>query len=181
MRALRIGNFFQRFAQKMKRIGNSGEQARRGERFLNDFAAAVAQNEQIGGEVSAVNAGDILGIERNQVARVVPIVKMAAVQLELTHGMQRGFQPVCRFLCAQPTHVARRESREQIQSNIGGRSSMGHDGLGIFLKIIRRQETVFGGDKFLEKPPGAPRQWIRRRLGVGCRQSARRLRPEVEC
>src|SRR5271168_592335 len=122
----------------MQRITYTGEGTRRGERFLNDFAAAVAQNEQIGSEVAAVHAGDILGIERDQAARVVPIVKMAAVQLQLAHGLQRRFQAVSCFLRAEPSHVSRGERREQIKTNIGGRSSMSYDGLGIFLKIIRR-------------------------------------------
>ena len=54
MRALRVRNFFQRFTQKLKRICNSDERARHCERFLDDFAAAVPQNEQICGKIAAV-------------------------------------------------------------------------------------------------------------------------------
>ena len=109
MRALRIGDVFQRFTQKMQRIPDPFERPRRDEPFLDDFATAVPQHQQIGGEVSAVNAGDIFGVERYQMARVVPIVKMAPVQLELTHGLQRGFQTIDGFQCTQPSHVPCRE------------------------------------------------------------------------
>ena len=101
-------------------------------------------------------------------ACVVPVVEVPAKQLETAHGRQRGFQSFARFQGAQPTKVAGDQGREQIEPYIGRRRPVGHDGLRIFLKVIRWQRMVFRRHKCLEEPPGPARNQPER-PGIGRR------------
>ncbi len=90
-------------------------------------------------------------------ACVVPVVEVSTKQLEAVHRRQRGFQPFGRLEGPQPSKVTGDQGREQIESDIGRRRPMGHDGFRIFLKVIGWQRMVFRRHKRLEEPPGPPR------------------------
>ena len=82
---------------------------------------------------------------------------MTAKCFEFSYRIQRGLDALQRA-SAVPTHPNERADRvtKQIEPDVGRRSAVSHDGLGVFLKIVWRQEMLLRGDKGLKEAPGAP-------------------------
>ena len=105
------------------------------------------------GEISAVNGGNVLGFERVKIARVIPVVEMPAKQFHLAHGRQRCFQALDRFQRAYPSEVPRANRGKKIEPDIRGRSPVGDNGFGRFLKIVGRERVVLLGNEGLKEMP----------------------------
>ncbi len=65
------------------------------------FLARIGDCEQVCSQIAAIDRGDILRFERSQIARVIPVVEVAAKSLQSLHGRQRCFRgarcfPACR-------------------------------------------------------------------------------------
>ena len=61
------------------------------------------------GEVSAIHGGNVPGLERVKVGRVIPIEEVTAKQFQAAHGCQCCFQPLHCLQCAQPPEITRRK------------------------------------------------------------------------
>ena len=109
------------------------------------------------GEIPAVNGGNVLGLERVKITRVIPVVEVSAEQFHLAHGRQRSFQPLHRVQRAQPSEVPRADRGKKIEPDVRGRGSVRDNGLGCFLKIVGRERVVLWGNKNLEEAPRAAR------------------------
>ena len=163
-----VGDLGQRLAQQHNGIFDSRKHLWVEDWFLNQFTAAAGKGEQMPGNISAVNGRNVFWIERMKIARVVPVVEMAAKLFELANCVECGLDPLDCLRCSQPTEVARGESGEQVEPDIRGRSAVSDDGFGVFLEVVRWQEVFIGGYKSLEESPRAPRN------GAKCLRFGRR-------
>jgi hypothetical protein len=98
-------------ASGLARQGDAVLDARQGggdrKRLLDHLPAGIGQREQVPGEVAAVDRRHVRRIKPTQVARVVPVVEMAAIVLELVDRRQRLLQTIHHLEGADPTEVAR--------------------------------------------------------------------------
>src|ERR1700733_4926961 len=156
MDSRRIGNFRQGFAQQTECILDSGKRIRLDPWFLNQIAAAPGNGQQMPGDISAIDGGDVLGIQRMKIAGVVPVEQVAVELFEFSDGVKRSLDALCRLCRSHPCKVAGRQGRKKVETDVGRRSAMSHDGLGVFLKIVWWQEMLLRRDKGLEEAPGAP-------------------------
>src|SRR5579864_3311567 len=99
MRARRLWDLPERFAQERDRVVHAAERMPSEKGVLDQLSTTVPEGEQMSGKVTAVHRGDILGIERTKFERVVPIVEVSAKQFELTHGLEGGFQSLNGVYC----------------------------------------------------------------------------------
>src|SRR5215467_8183358 len=113
----------------------------------------MGQSNQHAGQISAIDGGDVFRLQGPQVSRVVPIEDMTAKPLELFQSRERALQPLDTLDGPDPSEVARRSDREKIKTDVGRRGTVRDDRVGIFLKIVRRQEIVFLADEFFEEAP----------------------------
>ncbi len=143
--------------QQRDGVAEPRERVRAEERALGQIDARLLEREQVAGEVPAVDGRDVLGFQRLQRARVVPVEEVAAELRHLTDGVEGQLQALDQFERARVTEVVRGGGRNQEQPDVGGRGAMGHHGLRVFLKIIGRQPLVFLRDERLEEAPRAPR------------------------
>ncbi len=134
--------------------------------------ARIGDCDQVCGQIAAVDRGYILRFERSQVARVIPVVEVAAKSLQALHGRQCCFQALDAFQRSDPAEVASADGAQQIQAHIRRRSTMCHDRLRILLKVIRRQHVIGGADERFEVSPGATRDQAQpQTVGGGGRQA----------
>ena len=119
--------------------------------------AGAGDGKQVAGKIAAVDGGDIGRVEHAQVARVVPVVEMAAKARHPAHGLERLLQPFGGAGAPEPAHVLRHGDGQKVEPDIGGRGSVRHGGAGRFLEIVGREEVVLGRDEGFEEAPGAPR------------------------
>src|SRR6266849_2307530 len=101
----------ERFADQADQVLDPGDSLRREDGTGDHLAASVAEREQMAGEISAVDGRDVLGLERAQVAGRVPVVEMAAEELEAIHRGQRRVEALERFVRAGPSEVVRGNNR----------------------------------------------------------------------
>ena len=133
------------------------------------------------GQIAAVDGGHVFRIERAQIARVVPIVEMAAEALQTAHRRERRLQPLDRLAGSDPAEVASADDGKEIEAEIGRRRPMRDRRRRIVLEIVGRQHVVGRRDESLEEPPGAARgQPQRLGVGVGHRQMSGRARGKAD-
>src|ERR1700733_14695406 len=156
MDSRRIGNFRQGFAQQTECILDSGKRIRLDPWFLNQIAAAPGKGQQMPGDISAVDGGDVLGIQRMKIAGVVPVEQVAMELFEFSDRVKRSLDALGRLRRSHPREIASRQGRKEVEPDVGRRSAVSHDGLGVFLNIVWRQEMLLRGDKGLKEAPGAP-------------------------
>ena len=94
------------FAHELERVCDTGKTALVGERLSRPFPARIGESDEVPGQISAIDGGDISGIERPQIPRVVPVVEMAAEAREPVHGGQGRLQPLDRIDRSRPSEVA---------------------------------------------------------------------------
>ena len=165
LRAAPVAQPVRRFAGEVERVGDPGQALRGRRRHDGPLPAGIGERDQVAGQVAAVDDGDVGRIERAQIARVVPVVEMAAKPREPAHGRQRRLQPFNRFGRSDPAEIAGARHREQIEAEIGRRGPVGERRGRVLLEIVRRQHVVGRRDEGLEEPPGPPRDQPQR-LGV---------------
>src|SRR4029077_19463020 len=103
--------------------------------------------------IAAINGGNIFGIKRSEIARLVPVIEMTSESFHLDYSLKRRFQPPRCVPKAQPTEIVRRKRRKQIEPDICRRSAMRYNGLWIFLEIVWWKRIVSGRHKSLKKAP----------------------------
>ena len=154
----------ERFAQHAQRFLQTIPDAGTGHRRVGQRQQALAQGQQMAGEVAAIDGGDVARTQRLQRAGVVPVVEMPAISRQRLQCAQRGGSARQQRACADVAKVAGGQIGQQGQSDIGRRSAM-RDGLRrVFLHIVWRQPVVFGAGEGLEECPGAPRQASEKRI-----------------
>ena len=107
------------------------------------------------GEVAAVDRRHVCRFEPVQVARVVPVVQVAAEELELADRRHGFFEALEHVEGADPTEVASGHRGEQVHPDVGGRRAMFDDRTWIVLEVVGRQPVVFRGDERFEEEPRA--------------------------
>ena len=119
------------------------------------LVAGRRHRDQVSGKIAAVDAGNVARAERRQRPGFVPVVEMAAIGRQLLDRGDGRRKPVGGLHEADPAEVARRNDRQQVDADIGGRGAAGHDRCRGLLEIVRRQHVVLGRDEGLEIQPGA--------------------------
>jgi hypothetical protein len=119
-----------------------------------ELAARLSQGDQVSGQIAAVHSGNVDGLQRPEVPRVVPVAEVASDAAQLGHGLERGFEPFRRLQNPNPAEVAGDYRAQEIQTQIRRRGAVGFDGLGVFLKVVRREGMLFPVHERLEKAPG---------------------------
>ena len=141
-----------------ERVGDSSPTRCGGHRRLPPFPAGVGDRDEVAAQIAAVDGGNVLGLEDPEIAGVVPIEEVAAETRHTDHRRQRRLQALDGLARADPTEVAGADDGQQIQSEVGRRSAMGHLRRRVFLKIVGRQPIVRRADEDLEEPPRAARR-----------------------
>ena len=155
------------FGGQSEGVGDSGPTRRGGHWRSPPLFAGIGDRDEMSGQISAVDGGDISRLELPEIAGVVPIVEMAAKARHASHRRKGRFHPIDGLGRANPTEVARTDDGKQIQSDVGRRGSMGDLGCGVFLKVVRRQHIVVRRHKHFEEPPSAARNLTQaQRLGL---------------
>ena len=62
------------------------------------------------GEVPAVHGGHVAGLERAEIARVIPVVEVAPEALEAPHRVERRHEPCEHVQAAEPAVIFTSES-----------------------------------------------------------------------
>ena len=114
--ARRIRNFYERFTQQPYGIVDSGKRIRVHGPFLNQFTTAPGKGQQVSGNISAINRGNVLWIEGMKIARVVPVVQMAAELFEFSDRVERGLDALYRLYRSHPCEIARSQNRKQVET-----------------------------------------------------------------
>ena len=153
-----VGEGARGLPDEAERVLDAGERVGIEERTVDRARAGMAEDEQMTGQVPAVHGGDVPGLERAQVARVIPVVEVAPEPLEAPQRLEGRLEPSERLEAAEPAEVARGGRRQQIEPDIRGRRAMRDDGLRILLEVIRRQVMVGGTHEGLEEAPRAARR-----------------------
>ena len=143
-----------------------------GKRLVDHLTTCVRQYEQMAGQIAAVHRRDVRRFEPVQVARVVPVVQVAAEALQANDSRERRLQTLHHLERPDPTEVTSRHGRQQVHPDIGRRGAVLHGGPGIVLEVVRRQRMVLRTDERLEEPPGPARRQAKR-PHVGGRQLLR--------
>ena len=118
--------------------------------------AGLGQSDQVAGQVAAIHRGDVERLERRQGSGVVPVVEVALAAFHPEQRGQCGFQPFDGAVRADPGEVPRRDARQQIKADVGGRGALGDDRLGLQLEIVRWQRVGVRRHEGIEELPGAP-------------------------
>ena len=102
----------------------------------------IGERDQMTGEIAAVDRGDVGGLERPEVGRVVPVVEMTAIALQPLHGRKRRLDALHRLDRADPAEIAGGHGRQEVEAEVGRRRPLRDDRLGILLEIVGRQHVV---------------------------------------
>ncbi len=127
------------------------------QRAVDDLSACLSERDEMAGEVSTIDRGYVFRIERMEVTRIIPVIKVAPKTLEAVHSAKRRFEPLDCGHRTDPPEIVRSDDGEQIQPEVGGRGAMGHDGRRLFLEIVGRKRVVFEADEGFEEAPSPPR------------------------
>jgi hypothetical protein len=166
-----------RLAHQGERVLDAGDRRGAGHGAVAGLPAGARDDEQMAGEIAAVDRRDVARIERAQIGGGVPVVEMAAVALQPLHRGEGRLEPLHRFGRADPAEIAGGDDREQIQAHVGRRGAPRERRLRILLEIVRRQRMVRGRHEGLEKAPGpACDQPQGALVRLGCRDATRDLR-----
>ena len=71
--------------------------------------AGVGDRDEMTSQIAAVDGGNISGLERLEIAGVIPIVEVAAKARHASHCRKRRFQPFDGLGRANPTEIVGRD------------------------------------------------------------------------
>ena len=106
-RAQRVREFPQCFARQVQGVLDTRQGRSRIYRRIDPLASGIGHCNEVRRQIPAVHGRDIRGLQGAQVARIVPIVKMATEALQPLHRVQGRFQAVDGIARSHPTEVAR--------------------------------------------------------------------------
>src|SRR5687768_17082780 len=110
----------------------------------------------MGREIAAVNRRSVLGRQRLERRCVVPIEEMSLKFFQTPERRKSPFETFDGFEQTEITEIARDEGREQQQTDVRRRRTVGENRTRVFLKIIWRQPMVGVADEDLKETPCAP-------------------------
>ncbi|MND79353.1 hypothetical protein D3C80_710900 [compost metagenome] len=98
--------------QQLQAVTKTGQHPQRiYGRLVGQCRQAGAECQQVTGQVTAVDAGDITRVQRLQGAGVVPVVQMATIVFQPIQSVERQFDA--------PQRVAERQIAEVIGGEVG--------------------------------------------------------------
>src|ERR1700679_527974 len=101
-----VGQLAPRSAREIKRVADTANALAVCGWPIDPAAAHIRKSNQVGREIAAVDGGYVARVQRPQIARVIPIVKMTAKLLEPGHGRERRLHPFGEVEGSQPAKVA---------------------------------------------------------------------------
>src|SRR5712691_6267977 len=101
-------------------VRNPGEHLRAKQRAVDDVLARLSERDEVTGEVSTIDRGHVLRVERAEVTRVIPVIEMTTETLKAVHRAERGFEPLDCGQGTEPAEIVRGDGREEIQPEVGG-------------------------------------------------------------
>ena len=143
---------------------------------LSPLPASAGGCDQVTGEISAIDGRHILWLQHRHGLCVVPVEEMAAIARELAQRPQCLLEPFGGIALRYPAEVIGTDGGQQIEPDVGRRRAIGNDGLGHFLKVIRRQIMIIRGDEVFEEPPRPARRQPKALFIAGCKLLARAAR-----
>ena len=107
-----------RFAQDRQRVVDAVEVAAAEHGLAHHFPTRLFERQQMTGEVAAVHRRYVLRIERTQVARLVPVVEVAAIALHLEQAFaaSSAIAPPCRANRASRNRAPMRSPAEPVRN-----------------------------------------------------------------
>ncbi len=81
---------------------------------FDHLAAGIANGNKVSRKITAINRGDVLGIQRTKILSIIPVVEVATKTLKSVHGCKRCIQPFRRFMYTNPAEVIRGDRGEKI-------------------------------------------------------------------
>src|SRR5215471_3140091 len=108
-----------RCAEEEDRIRNPRKRLWTKHWAVDDILARLSERDEMTGEISTVDRGYVLGIERAEVTRVIPVIEVTTETLEAVHRSERGFEPLDCSHGAEPAKIVRRDGGEEIQPEVG--------------------------------------------------------------
>ena len=127
-------------------------------RFAQRRVRAAVPRPQTNQQVAAIDSGNVARLQWPRRGRVVPVEKMAVVRFHLRQGIESRFAAVNDLVERKITEVARRQSAQQPQADIGRAGARRDFDIEIFLIVVGRQPVGLRPDKIIEITPGLPRQ-----------------------
>ena len=140
--------------------------------LLEQFSQSGAECEQVAREIAAVHAGNIKRQQRSERSRLIPIVEMPAMPFEPLHRGKGAFCSLDQLAHRQIPKISGGQIGEQRQTHVRGRGARGNGRNGNFLKIVRGQPVLLGGDKGFKKMP---------RLAGGTSEKGQLLSRQIRC
>jgi hypothetical protein len=144
-----------RVENQSERVPDSLQGLRAEQRAMHEFAARLRHGDQVPCQIAAVDGGNVDGIERSQVSRVVPVEEMATEAPQARHGIERILEPFRHVEDPDPAEVVGDGRTQQVETQIGRRGAVGDGWLGVFLEVVRRERVVLFTHERLEETPGA--------------------------
>ena len=136
-----------------------------------------SQREEIPRQVSAVDGRDVRRRQRSEGLGVVPVVEMPPIARHAQQRIEGRLEAIQNGREAQIPEVVRRQRRQQLQTDVGGRGPVGDRMRAIFLVVVGHEMVVGGNDHLLEKEPDAAGDLPKRQaVAAAERQAAVRQR-----
>ena len=113
----------------------------------------VLQRDQTCAQISAIDRGQILWLERAQRTRVVPVAEMSAEARKLFQRIEHVFYKLLGTCKVYYPKLLRAHCRAQCKPDVSGRCAMCDADGRLLLKIIRRQEIILRGAECVKIAP----------------------------
>ncbi|MNB96792.1 hypothetical protein D3C81_405540 [compost metagenome] len=144
--------------QHAKRIGQAVERVRRQHWRIHQRKQALAQRQQMAGQVAAVYSGDVAWWQRRQGFGVVPVQEVAAMARQLVQRIEGEGGTFSDRAQLQIAEIPRRQIGQQGQADVGWRGAPRHHQRRMLLDVVRWQPMILLAHPGLEEGPGTPRQ-----------------------
>ena len=155
LRAPVIREGTRRLTHEQDGVLDSGEGFVIEQRALERPATGIAENEELTRQIPAVHRGDVAGLQRTKVGRLIPVVEVTPEALEPAHRRECRLHPVDGLQHPEPAEITGGDCRPEVESDVGRRRTVGENGRRVLLEVVRRQVRFAGTDERLEEPPRA--------------------------
>ena len=125
---------------------------------LDELAASLLHGQQARSEVPAVHRGDVAGRQRREIARVVPVVEVAAVAFHPLERLERVPQAQDDGQQTRMAEIVGRQRGQLQEADVGRGGSPRDLAPRLFLEVIGWEPLVVRPDERVEEEPGATRE-----------------------
>ena len=116
------------------------EQENRVGGLLHDHRLARGgQRDEMSGEIAGVHRRDVRRIEDAQVGEIVPVHQVPAHLRHLLHRIERVLEPFEHHVGRDEAEVVRRDGREELEADVGGRRPRRDHRLRRLLEVVRHE------------------------------------------